>query len=408
MARTPQRGASLWWAAAGLAVLAWVMWEAQPGVAPGFEPTGAGRGPAGASASAASASPSTSARPPFTEPALQWRARERQVEQQRLVLAQQTLDAYLRATRYPPGSQPLASRPDMNLPDRPVTEHHPLRMPGGKAAEGVYLRTTQERLFVLGDESVQLSVSLHGDDGRTRPLRIVRAVAREVTSPGTGSLYPVVPLRFNDEGVDGDATAGDGIFEARLQPSAQGYDGLLGQVRVEVIVQHRNDKGFAYFDVMLTPQPPAVWAGAVREAVEGGSLVFRLGADVREAGRYVVTARVDDAAGRPFALLTFNDEVAAGPQEFRLEVFGRLLHDVRPAFPLTLRDVEAFLLRPDVFPDRLLMPRRAGNVHVSREHAPGAFSDAEWQSEERERYVAELRRDVSEAQSRLERLGQPP
>ncbi|WP_156901580.1 hypothetical protein [Azohydromonas australica] len=50
------------------------------------------------------------------------------------------------------------------------------------------------------------------------------------------------------------------------------------------------------------------------------------------------------------ALLTFNDEVAAGAQELRLSLFRLLVRDVKPVFPLTLRDVEAFLLRPAAFP----------------------------------------------------------
>jgi hypothetical protein len=36
------------------------------------------------------------------------------------------------------------------------------------------------------------------------------------------------------------------------------------------------------------------------------------------------------------------------------------VHDGKPAFPLTLRDVEAFRLREDIFPDR---------VHTSSNHA---------------------------------------
>ena len=44
--------------------------------------------------------------------------------------------------------------------------------------------------------------------------------------------------------------------------------------------------------------------------MQDGSLDFYLKADVREPGRYVVTGRVDDANGRPFALLSFNEEVA--------------------------------------------------------------------------------------------------
>jgi hypothetical protein len=236
----------------------------------------------------------------------------------------------------------------------------------------------------------------------------VRAVARELPPPRTGPTYPELTMPFNDEGTSGDLVAGDGIHGAQLQPATQGFTGLLGQIRVEVLLQYRGQQGATYFDIVYSPEPPATWQGGVREALEDGSLNFYLKAQVREPGRYVVTARVDDATGQPFALLSFNDEVSTGPQEIRLSLFGKLVRDGKPAFPLTLRDVDAFLLRPDVFPDRKLMPRRVGKVHTSQSHPLAAFSETEWSSDERARYVAELTRDLDEAQRELERLGKGP
>jgi len=143
----------------------------------------------------------------------------------------------------------------------------------------------------------------------------------------------------------------------------------------------------------------------VREALSNGSLDFFLKARVAQPGRYVVSARVDDATGRPFALLSFNDEVAAGAQEFRLTLFGKLVRDEAPVFPLTLRDVQGFLLLPDSFPDRAMMPRLAGAIHTSRSYALTSFSDAEWTSEERNRYLTELNKDVNEAKQQVDALG---
>jgi hypothetical protein len=118
----------------------------------------------------------------------------------------------------------------------------------------------------------------------------------------------------------------------------------------------------------------------------------------------VVSARVDDANGKPFALLGFNDELAAGMQEVRLVLFGKLVRDGAPVFPLALRDVEGFLLIPDRFPYRAMMPRVAGRMHVSGSYPLSGFSDAEWTSEERERYLAELTRDVDQATGEVDRL----
>jgi hypothetical protein len=81
------------------------------------------------------------------------------------------------------------------------------------------------------------------------------------------------------------------------------------------------------------------------------------------------------------------------------------VRDAKPVFPLTVRDVNAFLLHPDTFPDRSLMPRLQGMVHVSESYPLASFSDAEWNAEQRNRYLNELGRDVADAQARLERLG---
>ena len=93
------------------------------------------------------------------------------------------------------------------------------------------------------------------------------------------------------------------------------------------------------------------------------------------------------------------------PERFKLPVNGRLVHDQLPALPLQLRDVEAFLLKPDTYPDRVMLPRLAGLVHRSAVTRLAQFSDAPWTSEERERYLAELSKDVDAAQAQVDRLG---
>jgi hypothetical protein len=148
---------------------------------------------------------------------------------------------------------------------------------------------------------------------------------------------------------------------------------LGGTIRVLVFVRADGKEGVAHFDVIYTDETPATWAG-VREAQEAGSLNFYLKANIRVAGRYVVSARVDDARGQPFALLSFNEELPAGAQEFKLHLFGALIRDKRPQFPLRLRDVDGFLLIPDKFPDRLMMARRPGVVYTSGSYSADSFS----------------------------------
>jgi len=88
-------------------------------------------------------------------------------------------------------------------------------------------------------------------------------------------------------------------------------------------------------------------------------------------------------------------------------VFGKLIRDKQAAFPLTLRDVEGFLLKPDAFPDRVMLARLPGTVHTSKSYPLAFFSAAEWQSEERTRYLDELGKDVSEAGRKVQELQGP-
>ena len=82
-------------------------------------------------------------------------------------------------------------------------------------------------------------------------------------------------------------------------------------------------------------------------------------------------------------------------------MFGKLLRDQEPAFPLTLRDVDGYLLKENTDPDRALLPRLEGKVATAKAHPAKDFSDAEWQGEERSRYLAEFGRDLSAARAAL-------
>jgi hypothetical protein len=405
--RSSQRGVSTWWLLPAALVVAWLLWprtDSPHAAQPAAQSVAAWSAPAASPFATVRSESAAEGTAPFSKEGLQARQAQLALWKQRLERAQSTLEAYRLTTRYPHESRPISEHVDQIYPNKEVTEEVPLAVSGGKAAEGVTLRTTQERVFVQGNEGVHFSVSLRDSDGNALPLRVLRAFAAEMPPPRSASLYPQVPIAFNDEGRDGDAAAGDGVYGARLHPATQGFAELFGRIRMEVHLQFQNQQGITYFDVMYTPAAPATWEGGVREALEDGSLNFYLKANVQQSGRYVVTGRIDDAQGKPFALLTFNDEVGAGPQEFKLTLFGKLIRDGQPAFPLVLRDVDAFLLRPNASPDRSLMPRLPGQVHMSQTHAPESFSNAEWNSEERTRYLRELGRDVATARARTEQL----
>ncbi|KQU75991.1 MULTISPECIES: hypothetical protein [unclassified Rhizobacter] len=331
----------------------------------------------------------------FSASAVQARRAQLELWQQRLARSEDTLTKYKTSTRYPHEARPLAEHPDQLRPFDPVAEEMPLRTPGGQPAKGVHVRSTQDRVFASGAESVRVTVRAVDDDDRPLPLLVTRAVAFDLPDARRPAGRPQVPVNFTE--------AADGSLAAVLQPSTQGFSDFAGTIRIQAYLNQAGQLGNVNFDVVYNPLVPAEWAG-VREALQAGSLDFFLKARVAQPGRYVVSARVDDATGKPFALLSFNDEVAVGEQEFRLRLFGKLVRDGRPAFPLTLRDVQGFLLLPDRFPDRAMLPRQAGAVHTSQAYALDSFSDAEWSSEERSRYLAELSKDVDEAKRQVDAL----
>jgi hypothetical protein len=346
---------------------------------------------------------------PERRPEAQELQARRELWTKRLERAQRTLDAYLAATRYPPQSRPSSEHPDQMEPAEPER-----RRPLSRDSKDVQLRLKQDRVFVVGGEVVHFFVSCEDAHQGPRPCEVLGATAHEAEHMTGGAGPDAVPVAFVDSGAAGDVLAGDRTFTGRFQPSKQGFPMYSGTLRVNVRVRSGTQEGTAFFDILYTPSPPARLTGQVREVLEAGSLQLYLGMEVRKAGRYVVAGRVDDESGVPFAYVSFNEELKEGTQEVKLIIAGNLVRDEAPTFPLKLRDVEGFLLKEVGDPDRELMAALRGYVHTTREYPSEAFSTAEYQGEEKDRYVKEYTRDVEEAQAQLnatlaeEAAQQPP
>jgi hypothetical protein len=328
------------------------------------------------------------------------RASRRRQLVENVQLADHTYCSYRTSSQYPVGSRPMADNPDQNRPNDPVASMNPMRLDGGGSEGRVQLQTSQSRVYMASGESVAFSLRAVDADGKTLPLVITRALAQGITYNGTRQT-PQVSIPFVDDGTGADPVPNDGAFAGVLAPAQTGLASFNGTIRTDVRYNVGGKSGVVQFDVIYTPELPAVWAGAPREAVEEGSLVFHLPLEVRMPGRYIINGRVDDARGQPVALLTFNDVLGPGPNDVKLTVFGKLLRDHSPPPPLTLRDVDGYLLKENTDPDRALVPRLQGKVLTASSHSPKGFSDAEWQSEERSRYLTEFGKDLREARARL-------
>ncbi|MBD8543753.1 hypothetical protein IFU00_15825 [Oxalobacteraceae sp. CFBP 8761] len=309
-------------------------------------------------------------------------------------LTQHTYCSYLQHTRYPHASRPAAQHPDQLYPNQPVRESNPMRIDGGDSDPGVLVQTAQSRVYLAAGETVEFSLRAVDAHGAALPLVVTRALVQGMGATGSRPAPRVTPAFSQDD---------DGHWRATFAPQAGALAGFHGTIRSEVRFSVNGRAGVVLFDVIYSHELPAIWTGVPREAIGPDALEFTLPLDVRLAGRYVVSGRIDDALGRPFALASFNELLGQGMQSVALRVHGKLLHDADPAppLPLVLRDVEGYLLRENADPDRLLLARREGPVLVSRTLSLAGVPDHVWQSEERSRYLAEYAKDRAAARERL-------
>ena len=396
-------------AAALLALAGWQWWSdaratanAQLGITQGSSLYGSTSPTPSAEKAANAGKDGAGSNAPFSTQGLQQRQAQQALWQRRYERAEQSFAAYKDATRYPPESRPLAEHPDQIRPFSPVSEQTQARDAQGQAVKFT-LRTSQERVFLSGADTVKFSIEALDEKGTLLPVAVTSARAQSLAESRTLTTTIGANLDFADDGAGADEVAGDAKYTARLNPAQQGFAQYRGTIRLLATVKANGQEAVAHFDVVYTPGSPATWLG-MREAFEAGSLNFYARANVLQAGRYVVSARVDDAHGKPFALLQYNEEVAAGVREFKLHVIGVLVRDKNPAFPLRVRDIEGFLLLPDQHPDRVLMPRLSGVVHTSAKYNVANFSSDEWQSDERQRYLDEYSKDVELARLQVQKL----
>ncbi|MDI1483727.1 hypothetical protein [Polyangium sp. y55x31] len=326
-------------------------------------------------------------------------ASAREIAEKRLERARHTLEGYMQATRYPPGARPLSEKPDLQKAHSVAKNTLPLARPDHKLTDA-RVTLEQDRLYLVGDEAARLRVSCTTSDGPAR-CEVLRAEARVPETMPQANTMPPARVAFADEGAGGTA------ITALFAPAKEGFGGYHGPIAVNLDLRIEGEEGGAQFNLVYTPAPPARFTGDVREVIEDGSLCLYLRLAVDKPGRYVVVGRVDDAEGDGFGYLEHNDPLGAGAQEAKMCIFGKLVLDERAKSPFVLRDVEAYLLKEDTYPDRELVAGRDGPFYTTKAYPESVFSDAEWQSEERDRHIKEFTKNVKEAEGELEAAGGP-
>lgn len=315
-------------------------------------------------------------------------ASDAQAAEARLQRAEEKLQRYRESTRYPPDSRPASEEPDRMHIHRKAERTRPL-----DKDPSTLITVGQDRTFMTADETARLWVKCETKNGLSIPCRVTSAQVSVVPREGEAAPRPV-PLAFDDDGA--------GTSTALLRPSALGLGDVSGTLRVDLSVTDDREVGHPFFTLVSTGGAPAKLTGQVTDAVVGGSLRFEVGIDVKTAGQYVLHGRVDDADGRPLAWVDFDQPLTKGTHAVPLVVFGKLIRDAHPAFPLELRDMDGFLLLPNAFPDRKVIAALAGPVHRTALYDESQFSDAEWTSAERTRYLNRYGQDVDRAQAEVD------
>ena len=286
------------------------------------------------------------------------------------------LTAYRRANVYPPTSRPL-SRDQVDLL-QPGQRHEAMR-PDDHGA-GITYRFTADRYFVFGDQALTALLEVRRDDAPIA-VTITQAYAT-VVDPGGSPPFPI-PMTF--------APSGQGAT-SRFVPAQLG---LARQTSISVSIEfdHGDGRQAAHFDVQYTPERgiPARFTGRFSDAIEAGSLVIRAGIDVVAAGSYVIDANLFDAADQPVAWSRFKGELAAGARDAELVFFGKVIVDGKAHGPFHLGQLRGARFVSGLDPDLEQVPPYPGS-YATRPYPTDAFSDAEYDSPEKQRMIELLTR----------------
>lgn len=222
-----------------------------------------------------------------------------------------------------------------------------------------------------------------------------------------------VPLTsdFRDDGSEGDERPGDLVQTLRVQPPAQAWGDFRLAVEVRVPEEASGDKYWLITTFAASGEPPARFTGRRKERIEEGSLVVAVEVEVNKAGRYVIQANLF-ADEEPVAYANFDAELQSGQRWVDLLFFGKVLKDRGATGPFTMTELRGHRLntpfsvedlrKPPAEVKRLLSqikessgPEREELVpwrepYVTAAYGASDFSDAEWQSEVKDRRLAEL------------------
>jgi len=287
------------------------------------------------------------------------------------------LTAYRKANVYPPTSRPLtAEQVDLLQPNQ---RHE--AMQAADHGLGVSYLFTADRYFVIGDETLTATLDVR-KNGKPIPVTITQAYAAVLD-----------PVTHADKQIALTFAARGGVLASTFAPATLP---LKRQAAIAMHIEFDHGAGtqHGHFDFQYTPTSgiPARFTGAFSDAVEAGSLMIHAGVEVRTPGHYVIDANLFDAADQPVAWSRFKGELAAGTHDADLLFFGKVLVDAGAHGPFHLGQLRGARYAPDEDPDLEQMPSFTG-TYVTKPYPSDAFSDAEYDSADKQRMIELLGND---------------
>lgn len=253
----------------------------------------------------------------------------------------------LESTPYPPSSGRLTrGNDDLLYPNRRYERHRPIPDTlGPDPADVVTWRFTTDRWSYVGPEVAQVFLEvLRGDEPVAVDI-VAASAAREGERGRTGTPEPVAFSR------DGDRL----VAELPLARFADHAGMILLEVQFEYAPGKLHSDELRIFSTPTSHVPGRV-AGPIVDRVTDGSLVLDVPVDLATGGFYRFDANLYDANGEPVAFVSFKGELASGPQQIPLEVYGKVLSDAGVPGPYTVGELRGYRFLDGQYPDRELLP----------------------------------------------------
>jgi hypothetical protein len=290
------------------------------------------------------------------------------------------LTAYRKANVYPPASRPLAKdQLDLLQPNRRQEAMHRT-----DHDEHVSYLFTADRYFVIGDAMLNATLEAQRD-GVPIPVTVTQSYA-VVLDPVTHQ-EPPIQLSY-----------APGAGQAMAATFAPAKLGLKRQAAIAMYIEfdYGTGKQVGHFDFQYTPATgvPAKFSGTFRDAIDAGSLVIHAGVEVTTPGHYVIDANLFDAADQPVAWTRFKGDFTAGSHDADLMFFGKVITDAGAHGPFHLGQLRGARYVPELDPDLEQMPPYTG-TYTTQAYATEQFSDAEYDSPEKQHMIQLLGSDAS-------------